>query len=63
MASHQTPDFGYWLRGNRLGFSQAGNPVALFPLAAFFEDFDAFKAFEDIPLGAQSTCCPETTML
>ena len=34
-----------------LGFAKAGDAVALFPLAAFFEDFHALKALEDVAFG------------
>ena len=37
-----------------LGFPQASDAVAHFPLAALFEDFNPFKAFHDVALRARS---------
>jgi hypothetical protein len=47
----------------RLGFAQAGDAVALFPLAAFFEQFRALKTLEHIPFAAQSGSRAQTPML
>ena len=49
--------------GVRFGFAKADDAVALFPLAAAFEDFDAFEAFENVALGAKRAGAFETTML
>jgi hypothetical protein len=49
--------------GFRLGFAQAGNPVSVFPLAAFLEQFRALKTLEHIPFAAQSGSRAQTTML
>ena len=32
-----------------LGFAKAGDPVALFPLTAFLEEFEALKALQNVP--------------
>ena len=45
------------------GFAEAGDAVAGFPLAAFFEEFEALKAFEHIPFTAQSGGCAQAAML
>jgi hypothetical protein len=49
--------------GVRLGFAETRDAVALFPLAAFLEDFRAFKTLEDIALAAQGGRRAETAML
>ena len=49
--------------GVRLGLAETGDPVAVFPLAAFLEDFSALKTLEDIALAAQSGRRAETAML
>ena len=49
--------------GFALGFTQAGDAIAVFPLAAFFEHLDAFKAFENVSFAAQSGSGPQTPML
>jgi hypothetical protein len=45
------------------GFAKAGDAVATFPLAAFFQKFDALKSFEDVAFAAESAGGAETTML
>ena len=47
----------------RFGLTQAGDAVAVFPLAAFFEQFRALKTLEHIPFAAQSGSRAQTTML
>jgi hypothetical protein len=47
----------------RLGLPEAGDAVAVFPLAAFLEDFHAFKALHDVALAAQSGGRAEAAML
>ena len=49
--------------GFGLGFAEAGDAVAFLPLSAFLEQFDAFEAFENVALGAQSAGALQTTML
>src|SRR5258708_96381 len=49
--------------GLRLGLAQAGDAVALFPLAPFLDHFDAFKALKDIAFSAQGRCRAQTSML
>jgi len=46
-----------------LGFAEAGDAVAVLPLAAFFEKFGALKALEDIALAAESGRRAQTAML
>jgi hypothetical protein len=46
-----------------LGLTEAGDPVAVFPLAALLEQFRALKALEYIPFAAQSGSRAKTTML
>ena len=46
-----------------LGFAEAGDAVAVLPLAAFFQDFDALEAFEDIALAAEGGRRAQTAML
>jgi hypothetical protein len=46
-----------------LGLAKARDAVALFPLSAFLEDFNALEAFHYVALAAQSGRCAETTML
>jgi hypothetical protein len=45
------------------GLAQAGDAIAFFPLAAFFEQRDAFKAFQHVPLAAEDGRRAQTTML
>jgi hypothetical protein len=45
------------------GFAEAGDAVADFPLAAFFEDCDPLEPFHDIAFGAGGACRPQTSML
>lgn len=47
----------------RLGLAQTGDPVAIFPLAAFLEQFGAFETLEHIPFSAESGRCAQTAML
>jgi hypothetical protein len=49
--------------GFRLGFAQAGNAVALFPLTAFLEQFRAFETLENVPFTAQFGRRAQTPML
>jgi len=51
------------LSGVGLGFAEAGDAVAGFPLAAFLEDFDALIAFEHIAFAAQGGRGAEAAML
>jgi hypothetical protein len=46
-----------------LGFAQAGDSIAVFPLAAFFEDFDALEALEDVPFRAGCAGGAQAAML
>src|SRR5213079_2966844 len=48
--------------GFRLGFAQAGDTVAVVPLAAFLEQGDSLKTFEHIALGAGCADGAETGM-
>jgi hypothetical protein len=45
------------------GLAQAGDAVALFPLASLLEHLDALEALEDISFAAQSGSGAQTTML
>ena len=48
----------------RLGLAQTSNAIAIFPLIAFLEEFDAFKTLQNIAFTAHSgTGCSETAML
>jgi hypothetical protein len=47
----------------RLGFAQAGDALALLPLAAFLENLHAFKTFHDIALGTQVGGSAQASML
>ena len=49
------------LSGSGLGLAQTGDPVARLPLAAFFQNGDPFKPFQDIALGAQGARCAQTS--
>ena len=49
--------------GIGFGLAKSGDAVALFPLAAFLENFQALKSFEHIPFPAQSGSRAQTTML
>lgn len=51
------------ISGVGLRFAQAGDAVALFPLTALFEDFQALKALEDIAFSAQGGGRAKTAML
>ena len=46
-----------------LGLAKAGDALALFPLAALFEQFETLKALEHITLAAQRRRRPQTPML
>jgi len=46
-----------------LGLAKAGDPVALFPLAAFLEQFNPLKALEHIPFATQRGSRAQTSML
>jgi hypothetical protein len=45
------------------GFAEAGDAVAVLPLAALFEKFGALKALEDIALAAEFGRRAQTAML
>ena len=45
------------------GFAQAGDPVALFPLTAFLQQFQALKPLEHISFAAQGGGGAQATML
>jgi len=47
----------------RFGFAEAGDAVAVLPLAAFFEKLDALEALEDITLATQGGRRAQTAML
>ena len=47
----------------RFGFTEAGDAVAVLPLAAFFEKRGALETFEDIALAAENGRCAQTAML
>ena len=47
----------------RPGFSQAGDTIAVLPLAPFLEQGDPFKTLEDIAFGADGADGAETRML
>ena len=49
--------------GVRLGLAETGDAVALFPLAAFLEQFRALKTLEHIPFAAQRGSRAQTPML
>jgi hypothetical protein len=65
----EPPHVGCYIRqensglGLALGFTEAGDAVAFFPLTAFFEKFQAFKALQNIPFSAQSGGCAQAAML
>ena len=46
-----------------LGFAEAGDAVAVLPLAAFLEQFDALEALENIALAAEGGRRAQTAML
>jgi hypothetical protein len=46
-----------------LGLAKAGDPVPVFPLPAFLEQFRAFKTLEHIAFAAQGGRRAKTTML
>ena len=45
------------------GFAETGDTVAVFPLAAFFEDFNALKTLHDIALSTEGGSGAEAAML
>ena len=48
----------------RLGLAQTCNAIAVFPLIAFLEEFDAFEALQNVALAAHGGAgCSETAML
>ena len=49
--------------GVRLGLAETGDPVAVFPLAAFFEEANAFEAFEYVAFTTHGGDGAQTTML
>ena len=49
-------DFGFSL-------AQAGDAVAVFPLTALFEHFEALKALKHIPFATEGGCRPQASML
>ena len=49
--------------GVRLGLAEADHFVALFPKAAFLEQFDALVALQDIPFRAQGAGSAQAAML
>ena len=49
--------------GFAFGLAQAGDAVAWFPLPAFFEQFNALDALQDVTFAAQSGSGPKTTVL
>jgi hypothetical protein len=51
------------LSGFRLGLAEAGHAITLFPLAAFLEQFHAFKPFENAAFSAQSGGGAKASML
>ena len=46
-----------------LGLAQTRNAVAVFPLTAFLEDFDALEALHDIAFAAQGGRAAQAAML
>jgi hypothetical protein len=44
-------------------FAQSGHPVAIFPLAAFLQNFDAFKSFQNVPFRTQGARSTQAAML
>jgi len=46
-----------------LGFAEAGDTVAVLPLAALFEKFGALEALQDIALAAKGGRRAQTAML
>jgi hypothetical protein len=49
--------------GVGFGLAQAGDPVARFPLAAFLENLDPFKSFQNIAFGSRRAGRAQTSML
>jgi hypothetical protein len=49
--------------GLSLGLAETGHAIALFPKAAFLEEFDALKAFQNVPFGPKRAGPTKTTML
>jgi hypothetical protein len=46
-----------------LGFTETGDPVAVFALTAFLQEFSALKTLENIAFAAQSGRCAQAAML
>jgi hypothetical protein len=49
--------------GFRLGLPETGDPIAVFPLTAFLEQFRALKTLEHISFAAQRGSRAQTPML
>jgi len=49
--------------GFALGFAEAGDAVARFPLTTFLEQFESFEALEDVAFTAESGGCAQAAML
>ena len=49
--------------GFRLGFAQAGDPVAIVPLSALLEQRGPLEAFQDVAFGAGCADGAKTPML
>jgi hypothetical protein len=56
-------NFGFDLLRFSLGFTQPGDAIAGFPLAALLKEFDALEPFEHVTFAAQRGSRPQTTML
>ena len=48
---------------DRLGLPETSDLVAFFPIAAFLEDFNAFEALQDAPLGTDGSAAFQTVVL
>jgi hypothetical protein len=56
--------FSFFIRLSiRLGLAEAGDPVAVLPLAALLKDGGAFKTLEDIAFSAEGGRCAQAAML
>jgi hypothetical protein len=49
--------------GFRLGFAQAGNAIAFFPLTPFLEQLRPLKSFKNVPFAAQGGRRAQASML